>query len=126
MIDYPSFQNPYGVMRVNELQRFADIKDGLSNTMWIFEDAGRPYEYLTGYVRTDRLISGTGWANRHNEYITHGYNFSGTGSPGGCAINCSNNNEIYSFHPGGAQGVVGDGSVRFIAETVDMAWSPVS
>ncbi len=120
VIDYPSFQSPHGVMRVNEIHRFSDISDGLSNTMWIFEDAGRPYHYIADHVRADGTVSGTGWANRDNEYITHGYNFQGTGSPGGCAVNCSNNNEIYSFHPVGAQGIVGDGSVRFISETVDI------
>jgi len=121
VIDEQSYRNPYGVMRVNQLQRFADIDDGLSNTMWIFEDAGRPIHWLANHTMgTRRNISGTGWANRHNEYITHGYNFSGTGSPGACAINCTNNNEIYSFHINGAQGIVGDGSVRFVSEAVEM------
>jgi prepilin-type N-terminal cleavage/methylation domain-containing protein len=121
VIDEQSFRNPYGVMRVNELQRFSDINDGLSNTMWIFEDAGRPFQWIAGHKRGSREnITGTGWANRHNEFITHGYNFEGTGSPGPCAVNCTNNNEIYGFHPGGAMGVVGDGSVRFIADTVSI------
>lgn len=36
-----------------------------------------------------------------------------------CVINCSNNSEIYSFHPGGANFLFGDCSVKFIAEDVD-------
>jgi prepilin-type N-terminal cleavage/methylation domain-containing protein len=121
LIDEKSYQSPHGVMRVNELQKFADIKDGLSNTMWIFEDSGRPQQYLRGRKPGPRNnISGTGWANRHNEYITHGFSYDGLTSTGPCAVNCTNNNEIYAFHPGGAMGVVGDGSVRFISETVEM------
>ena len=45
LIDAASYNSPVGVMRVNELQRFADITDGLSNTSWIVEDAGRPFLY---------------------------------------------------------------------------------
>ncbi len=35
--------------------------------------------------------------------------------------NCGPNDEPFSFHPGGVNAAMGDGSVRFIAETVD--WS---
>jgi prepilin-type processing-associated H-X9-DG protein len=33
-------------------------------------------------------------------------------------VNCSNNNEIYSFHPNGANFLYGDASVHFHAETI--------
>ncbi|MBM4091140.1 MAG: DUF1559 domain-containing protein [Planctomycetes bacterium] len=121
VIDDASAARPYGVMRVNELQRFRDLTDGLSNTMWIFECAGRPQQYLAGYQAGSlRNISGAGWANRHNEFITHGFNLAGTASPGPYPVNVTNNNEIYSFHPTGASGVAGDGSVRFISEAVEI------
>jgi prepilin-type processing-associated H-X9-DG protein len=121
LVDDETRRRPQGVMRVNELQTFADILDGTSNTMWICEDAGRP----SRYVAARRLLSGgrysgAGWADRDNEYITHGFASTGLTAPGPCAINCTNNNEIYAFHPGGAMCMFGDGSVKIVPTTVDI------
>ena len=38
--------------------------------------------------------------------------------PGPCVMNCTNNNEPYSFHPGGIDAIYGDGSVRLVAQTL--------
>ena len=38
----------------------------------------------------------------------------GSARTGPCAMNCTNDNELYSFHSGGVNGVFGDGSVHFI------------
>ena len=38
-------------------------------------------------------------------------------NPGPCHTNCTNANEVFSFHPGGANNLFADGSVRFIKET---------
>jgi type II secretory pathway pseudopilin PulG len=120
LIDADSQARPQGVMRVNSLQSFSDITDGSSNTMWICEDAGRPMRFQGKKPVPGGSFSGAPWADRDNEYITHGYTTDGTASPGLCPINCTNNNEIYSFHPGGAMCLLGDGSVRFVAETVSI------
>jgi prepilin-type N-terminal cleavage/methylation domain-containing protein len=120
LFDPESQARPNGIMRVNLLQAFSDIIDGTSNTMWICEDAGRPRLFQKKGTSSSNNVSGAGWADRDNEYITHGYTNDGLTTPGPCPINCTNNNEIYAFHPGGAMCLLGDGSVRFIAETVSI------
>jgi prepilin-type N-terminal cleavage/methylation domain-containing protein len=117
LIDRESYDNPQGMMRVNELLRLADVRDGLSNTTWIQEDAGRPQLFRTARTKViGSTVSGAGWANRDNEFILHGYSPDGVTSTGPCAVNCNNNNEIYGFHPGGALALMGDASVRMLTE----------
>ena len=108
-----------GVMRVNEFQRIADMLDGTSNTIFICEDAGRPARYRAGKA-VSGTVSGAGWADRDNEYITHGFTADGVSSPGPCPINCTNDNEIYGFHPNGAVCVLGDGSARLISQNTSI------
>ena len=40
--------------------------------------------------------------------------------PGPCAINCTNDREVYSFHPGGANADFADGSVHFLKASIDI------
>jgi prepilin-type processing-associated H-X9-DG protein len=35
-------------------------------------------------------------------------------------VNCTNDREVYSFHTGGANVVLADGSVRFLSATLDI------
>jgi prepilin-type N-terminal cleavage/methylation domain-containing protein len=111
----------FGVMRTNELVRFAEIKDGLSNTTWITEVGGRPALYKSG-GRLDPSggTGGAGWADRDNSGILDGYNAGTDTFNGPCPINCTNKAEIFSFHPGGAMIVMGDSSTRFLAEATDI------
>ena len=94
--------------------------DGLSNTMFICEDAGRPARYRTRGKIVSGTCSGAAWADRDAEYITHGFTLNGVTAPGGFAVNVTNDNEIYSFHPTGAMVLFGDGSVRMMGEMVDI------
>jgi prepilin-type processing-associated H-X9-DG protein len=41
-------------------------------------------------------------------------------SPGPCALNCSNDDEVYSFHAGGANVVFADGSIHFLKAGMDI------
>lgn len=120
LIDAKSNAAPDNIMELNKCQGFAEVLDGLSNTMNICEDAGRPKQYRTGGKFFTGAISGAAWADYDAYYHTHGYTDDGSATPGQCAINCSNNNEIYSFHPGGAQCLFLDGAVRLLQRSTSM------
>ncbi|MHC5537820.1 H-X9-DG-CTERM domain-containing protein, partial [Singulisphaera rosea] len=43
------------------------------------------------------------------------------GTRGGtCMVNCTSDDEIYSFHPGGANALFADGSVHFLKDTISV------
>jgi prepilin-type N-terminal cleavage/methylation domain-containing protein/prepilin-type processing-associated H-X9-DG protein len=130
-----------GMLPKNGEPRFADVTDGLSNTLMYAESAGRPAVYRKGQKRfgnlpTDRLNAG-GWARPASDFSLDGSSYDGATFPGPCAVNCSNGEavgtsfphpyygtegtaEAYSFHPAGINVAMGDGSVRFIAENVSI------
>ena len=60
-----------------------------------------------------------GWADTDSEYIVHGSSPDGTAA-GNCHTNCTNGNEVYSFHTGGAMHVFADGSVHFLRSSMDI------
>jgi prepilin-type N-terminal cleavage/methylation domain-containing protein/prepilin-type processing-associated H-X9-DG protein len=40
--------------------------------------------------------------------------------PGPCALNCTNDREVYAFHSGGANAAFADGSVRFLEASLSI------
>ncbi|HEX4611847.1 MAG TPA: DUF1559 domain-containing protein [Urbifossiella sp.] len=94
----------------------ATVTDGLSNTILIAEDAGRLDLYQAG-KKVSGTASGGAWADYNSEYYVHGANSAGVVGAGSCHTNCTNDNEIYSFHTGGAMTLRGDGSVYFLKAT---------
>jgi prepilin-type N-terminal cleavage/methylation domain-containing protein len=118
--------------------KFAQFVDGTSNTIIVAEGAGRPNFYLTGRkksinpaggvaVGTAYVKDGWGWADINGGFSIDGANTAGlqnnTTSSGAvtivgtCPMNCTNDSEMYGFHPGGIMNLRADGSVGFMAET---------
>ena len=111
------------------------IKD-TSKTLLVVEDTGRPKHFIVGKkdanfnysnynegcnnapIQLSGLVGGSGWAAPQNGVPLHGFNNQGSTCPGLCVINCTNNNEAYSFHTGGMNAVFADRSVRFIKENI--------
>jgi prepilin-type processing-associated H-X9-DG protein len=125
LIDPPSgprdlaFGHYEGVFPVNETRRLADILDGTSHTILMAECAGRPALWQGGKQVPNLWLSGGPWASR-NLLFGRGATPDGTAFYGPCAVNCTNDREIYSFHPSGANVVFADGSVRFLRADIDI------
>jgi len=100
--------------------QLSSVTDGLSNSWMFFEDAGRPFYYIQNRrqgnsydVLKSGVLSGAAWADRDADIWVD------TTCNGSQLMNCKNNNEIYSFHVGGANFVYGDGSVSFSSESIN-------
>lgn len=105
--------------------RFADITDGTSNTLLLFEMTGKPSHWLMGKQQpaatNAQFYSYGPWAGNNGVGI---YNWSDDGLSKGCDtcnkfINVDNESSPYAFHPGVVVIVLADGSTRTLAETID-------
>ncbi len=121
-------QDALGLLKGNTIRRVRDVVDGTSNTIMVSEDAGRPNFYVLGqqlqygvsypwYRNGTAPVqsnegSGAGWADYNSEFYTDG---DGSNEH----TNYSSNNEVYAFHPGGANHVFADGSVHFVRKSVN-------
>ncbi len=127
---HDQWQNGQNIQPVS----FASITDGSSNTAMIWEDNARPVGYnharqifSYGNVPVDGVfqpVSGGGgaWADCNSDTHIEGSQASGIRGNGGiCMINCSTDNEVYSFHPGGTNVCFADGSVHWVKETINPA-----
>lgn len=112
--------NRNGVIDTNSVRQVGEITDGTSNTLLLSEDAGRPNAWRSTNMTNATGQTDGGWCDPDNEYITHGYTEDGLTVNGPCHTNCTNNNEVYSFHSGGAMHAMADGSVRFIPKSMSI------
>jgi prepilin-type N-terminal cleavage/methylation domain-containing protein len=119
---WPIFDPPQlnGVL-VDRPMRLADISDGLSTTFLVQEDAGRP-ELWRMRRRAPGTSGNAGWADPNYEIALDGSDrlTSGSGqAQGTCVMNCTNDNEAYSFHQNCAGMLLADGSLRMLSDEVD-------
>jgi prepilin-type N-terminal cleavage/methylation domain-containing protein/prepilin-type processing-associated H-X9-DG protein len=108
-----------GVMMRNQNTRFAQIVDGMSTTILVAEDAGRPRLYNSLWQVYDPVGKQGGWADPNGAFSLDGANSDGS-VPGPCPLNCSNDSEIYGFHAAGANVVFADGSVHMLSPGIDL------
>jgi len=110
-----------GMMVTNMKLRFADVTDGTSSTIAIVESAGRPARWQKGkLINTQQSNTAASWADRNNLIAPTGALPDGSARLGPCPMNCTNNQELYSFHPAGCMAVFGDGSVRMLSNTMTL------
>jgi prepilin-type N-terminal cleavage/methylation domain-containing protein/prepilin-type processing-associated H-X9-DG protein len=116
LVDGPSEGSP-GALQFNFTKcRLSDITDGVSSTLVVAEDAGRPVWYVRGRVLTSLVPPGAGWADDAQDFYLHGAQEDANASPPGpCVVNCHNDGELYGFHAGGANALFADGHIRLIA-----------
>jgi prepilin-type N-terminal cleavage/methylation domain-containing protein len=110
--------------------RIADVSDGLSNTIFLAEDSGRDERMQPGHIYSDPLDGQPRriwrWAEPDNAIGVSkeiNNNRAPAGGPSSCpwtTNNCGPFEEVFSFHSGGVQIVLGDGSVRFLAESLEL------
>ncbi|MBD3675174.1 MAG: DUF1559 domain-containing protein [Planctomycetaceae bacterium] len=118
----------------NEFPKFRDVIDGLTNTIMVYESAGRSSLYVDG-----KQVPEPSWWSTSSEFrawpghfnSSWMYNYTMTLDPNGGPptvqwfvgpeiINVSNlYGAPYSFHTGGIQVTLADGSVRFLSENID-------
>jgi prepilin-type N-terminal cleavage/methylation domain-containing protein/prepilin-type processing-associated H-X9-DG protein len=101
---------------------FKQVTDGLSHTILLVEMGGGPVRYLSRQrTPTGERSHFHGNWGENNRLSLRKFNDAGTVSGGGnCVVNCSNvGSNLYCWHPSGSNAAFGDGSVRFINETID-------
>ena len=136
----------------NQAATMSSVTDGLSNTIFIAEDAARRENYITNpsyidpAVKAGIAIDGGSistrrfwrWAEQDNGFgvsgdptlnkvstsfkiINNNNTSPGSDGPPSCnwklVNNCGPNDEIFAFHSGGANVLMGDGSVRFLRDS---------
>jgi prepilin-type N-terminal cleavage/methylation domain-containing protein len=131
--------NQPGILEKNKTpgNRINEVSDGLSNTLAVVESGGRPQIFRLGkQVGTvpAQKVNGGGWCRPASDLDYYGSSVDGLSINGPCAVGCTNGFDYtsypmapfgtegtsapYSFHSLGVNGLLGDGSVRFIKASI--------
>src|SRR5262249_48631603 len=86
-----------GVFPGNHARGLTSITDGSTNTIMMAECADRPQLWQGHASVPNKWLSGAAWASRNPLWL-RGANADGSRFYGSCAINCTNDREVYSFH----------------------------
>jgi prepilin-type processing-associated H-X9-DG protein len=120
-----------GGMTYDQITPIVWFTDGASNTILVAEDAGRS-NYYSNNNSTPYFLNPVGPESKEGGWTDPNGCFAIDGSssvdgsicttpqevPTSCAMNCSNNSELYSFHPSGCNVVFADGSVHFLRKSM--------
>jgi prepilin-type processing-associated H-X9-DG protein len=112
-----------GPMQVGVKGSILGVTDGTSNTLLIVEMSGRPYWYLPNKQRSASTTNnprtyGFGFWAHNNAHNISTFLADGSGTGTACAVNCSNQFGVYSFHTSGANVAFADGSIRMLSQSV--------
>lgn len=109
----------------------SSILDGASNTLLLFERSGHPNVVVRGRMPKDPsdyvypwVIENNweGWWASYQHDRIRSWTYDGKSYTGPCVVNCTNDwGGAFSYHPGGINTALCDGSVQFLAEGVDKA-----
>jgi prepilin-type N-terminal cleavage/methylation domain-containing protein/prepilin-type processing-associated H-X9-DG protein len=115
-----------GPMKVGTLGPITSVIDGTSNTLLIVEMSGRPYWYLPNKSRSTSTTNnprtyGFGFWAHNNAHNISTFLADGSATGTACAVNCSNQFGVYSFHPSGANVAYSDGSIRMLSQSTSPA-----
>jgi len=114
------------LLKRNESNSLRHVTDGMSNCIAFTEVVGRNKAFnAAGVEMTDPngnalIVDGGAWPDSLNVIDLRGSSFDGNTPGGACAVNCSNLRETYSFHPGGGNAALADGSVRFLSSNINI------
>ena len=136
--------NAPGIVSKTDNVKLTDVTDGLSNTIHLTESAGKPDLYQAGKLvgaAPGTRVNGGGWCRPASEipYLiglpANGVasSYTTTGSVGINAangvrqttypdpvVNTDGTGLIYGFHSGGVNALLGDGSVRYLRQSIDL------
>jgi prepilin-type N-terminal cleavage/methylation domain-containing protein len=119
------YQNMFGFEVSNGWPKLRDVTDGLSNTIFVVERAGQGEHWVQGKpagAQNPNSMFKAFWAGpsslQFSSIVPDPANPASTSPPGLCFLNCSNYSNPYSFHSGGIQFSMLDGSVHFLSENV--------